>query len=71
MVADSASDTNFSGTLELQLISMKFECSFSFTKGGGATFDAKPKKGKFTVSHGSPSIEASSATLEVDITVTP
>ena len=71
VVAQSASDTTFSGTFELQLLSMTFECSFSFTKGQGATFDAKPQQGKFTLKYDPPSIEGATATVEVDIIVTP
>ena len=71
MVAASASDTTFQGTFELQLMSMTFECSFSFTKGQGAKFEASPQEGKFTLKYDPPSIEGSVATLEMDIIVTP
>ena len=69
VVATSAADMTVSGTFELHLLSMTFECSFSYTKGQGATFDAKPPKGKYTVLYDPPSVEGSTATLEAFIMV--
>ena len=69
VVAGSVSDTTFSGTLELQLLSMTFECSFNYTKGHGAKFNVKQQTGKFTAHYEGPSIAGSVASLDLYINV--
>ena len=48
---------------------MTFECYFSFTKGQGATFIPQPAKGQYKLKYNKPSVEGSTATIEVDIIV--
>ena len=70
VVASSTSDTTFSGSFELQLLSMEFQCTFSFTKGVGAKFDPTPSiDGKFILKCDGPSVSGSTATLEGNIIV--
>ena len=71
VAAGSVSDTTFSGTLELLLPSMTFECSFNYTKGHGAKFNVEPQTGKFIAQYEEPSIEGSMASLEIYINKAP
>ena len=54
--------------LEFTPSSTTFQCSFSFTKGQGATFDAQPNEADgIRLDYDPPSIEGSTATLNMNI----
>ena len=48
---------------------MTFTCTFSFEKGKGATFQAKPAgAGSFTTNDPQPSIQGTTAKIDLNIT---
>ena len=63
-------DTTFTGTFEIQFMSVTFQCSFCFTKGQGATFNTMPSEGGgIKLEYDPPSIEGSTAILSMNIIV--
>ena len=66
-MASSGSTVKFGGKFQVQLLSMTYNCTFSFEKGKGATFQADGS-GPFTTNDPKPTMKGTTAHVDLNIT---